>query len=37
LRELIADSLASGSLQYFEPYEAVHRQNLETVLTAGGA
>jgi cyclase len=36
LRELIADSLASGSLQYFEPYEAVHRQNLETVLTAGG-
>jgi cyclase len=37
LRELIADSLASGSLQYFEPYEAVHRQNLETVLAAGGA
>jgi glyoxylase-like metal-dependent hydrolase (beta-lactamase superfamily II) len=37
LRELIADSLASGSLQYFEPYEAVHRQNVETVLTAGGA
>ncbi|MCW2981138.1 MAG: fold metallo-hydrolase [Solirubrobacterales bacterium] len=37
LCELIADSLASGSLQYFEPYEAIHRQNLETVLTAGGA
>jgi glyoxylase-like metal-dependent hydrolase (beta-lactamase superfamily II) len=37
LRELIADSLTAGHLVYFEPYEAVHRQNLETVLTAGGA
>jgi cyclase len=32
LRELIADSLEAGSLVYFEPYEAVHRQNVETVL-----
>jgi cyclase len=37
LRELIADSLAAGTLVYFEPYEAVHRQNVETVLTARGA
>jgi cyclase len=36
LRELIADSLADGTLGYFEPYEAVHRQNVETVLTANG-
>jgi cyclase len=36
LRELIADSLAAGTLVYFEPYEAVHRQNVETVLTASG-
>jgi cyclase len=37
LRELIADSLAARALVYFEPYEAVHRQNVETVLTASGA
>jgi glyoxylase-like metal-dependent hydrolase (beta-lactamase superfamily II) len=37
LRELIADSLAAGPLVYFEPYEAVHRQNVETVLSAGEA
>jgi cyclase len=36
LRELIADSLAADALVYFEPYEAVHRQNVETVLTATG-
>jgi cyclase len=36
LRELIADSLAAGTLVYFGPYEAVHRQNVETVLTATG-
>jgi cyclase len=35
LRELIADSLATGALVYFEPYEAVHRQNVEAVLAAG--
>jgi cyclase len=32
LRELIADSLGAGSLVYFEPYEAVHRQNVKTVF-----
>jgi cyclase len=37
LCELIAESLAAGALVYFEPYEAVHRQNVETVLTATGA
>jgi cyclase len=37
LRELIADDLAAGTLVYFEPYERVHRQNVETVLTASGA
>jgi cyclase len=36
LRELIADSLATGALVYFEPYERVHRQNVETVLMATG-
>jgi cyclase len=37
LRELIADPLAGGTLIYFEPYEAVHRQNVEAVLSAGEA
>jgi glyoxylase-like metal-dependent hydrolase (beta-lactamase superfamily II) len=37
LRELIADWLDPGPLVYFEPYEAVHRENVETVLTARGA
>ena len=32
LRELIAESLASGAVTYFAPYEAVHRENLRTVL-----
>jgi cyclase len=34
LRELIADSIEAGDLIYFEPYEAVHRQNVATVLAA---
>jgi cyclase len=37
LRELIGADLAAGTLVYFEPYERVHRQNVETVLTASGA
>ncbi len=32
LRELISESLESGSINYFAPYEAVHRENLEAVL-----
>jgi cyclase len=32
LRELIADSLASGSLHYFAPYEEVHQANLSSLL-----
>ena len=32
LRELIAESLDAGWVRYFAPYEAVHRENLETVL-----
>jgi cyclase len=32
LRELVADSLEAGWINYFEPYEAVHRENLATVL-----
>jgi cyclase len=35
LRELIADGLDAGALIWFEPYEAVHRQNVATVLGAG--
>jgi hypothetical protein len=36
LRELIAESLEEGSVRYFAPYEAVHRENLETVLSSSG-
>jgi cyclase len=32
LRELVADSLAAGWIIYFERYEALHRQNVATVL-----
>ena len=34
LRELIAGPLRAGWVNYFEPYEEVHRSNLETVLAA---
>jgi cyclase len=34
LRELLAPSLEVGWVRYFEPYEAVHRENLATVLAA---
>jgi cyclase len=34
LRDLIAESLDAGAIRYFAPYEAVHRENLETVLAA---
>jgi cyclase len=34
LRELIAESLADGSLHYFAPYEEVHRQNVAAMLAA---
>jgi glyoxylase-like metal-dependent hydrolase (beta-lactamase superfamily II) len=36
LRELIAGPLEAGWVHYFEPYEAVHRENLETVLALSG-
>jgi glyoxylase-like metal-dependent hydrolase (beta-lactamase superfamily II) len=36
LRELISDSLEAGWVHYFEPYEAVHRENLKRVLDLGG-
>ena len=36
LRELVAASLASGALRYFDGYEAVHRHNVELVLDAAG-
>lgn len=32
LRELIAGPLRAGWVNYFEPYEEVHRSNIETVL-----
>ncbi len=32
LRELIAESLDAGSVNYFPPYDAVHRRNLESVV-----
>jgi cyclase len=31
LRQLIAGSLRAGAVHYFAPYEAVHRNNVETV------
>jgi cyclase len=34
LRELIAGPLDAGWIHYFAPYEAVHQQNLESVLAA---
>ena len=33
LRELLADSVATGAIHYFAPYEAVHQENLEAVLS----
>lgn len=35
LAELMAPALEAGWIGYFEPYEAVHRQNVATVLAAG--
>jgi glyoxylase-like metal-dependent hydrolase (beta-lactamase superfamily II) len=34
LRELIAGPLAAGWVNYYDGYEAVHRENVETVLAA---
>jgi cyclase len=34
LRELISDSLDAGWIQYFEPYEAVHQENLKKLRSA---
>jgi cyclase len=34
LRELIAGPLDAGWIHYFAPYEAVHRENVESVLAA---
>ena len=31
LRELIGESLTTGSLHYFAPYEQVHRANLDSL------
>lgn len=33
LRELVAGPLAAGWITYFAPYEAVHRENLDTVAS----
>jgi cyclase len=35
LRDLIRDWIDSGAVHYFEPYEEVHRLNLEKVLASG--
>src|SRR5262249_27023409 len=34
LRELLAEPLGGGSLQYFAPYEDVHRRNVAAVVAA---
>lgn len=36
LRDLVADWVDAGAVDYFAPYEAVHRENLETVLRITG-
>jgi len=35
LRDLIQGPIGNGWVTYFEPYEQVHRENLETVCSAG--
>lgn len=35
LQELIRGPLANGWVTYFEPYEGVHRENVDTVCSAG--
>ncbi len=32
LREVMATAIEAGDVKYFEPYEAVHRENIATVL-----
>ena len=34
LRTVVAQDLAAANIDYFEPYEAVHRRNVEAVCTA---
>jgi len=36
LKEFAAESLATGAVAWFEPYEAVHRHNVEQVLALEG-
>jgi cyclase len=36
LRELVAEWIQDDAIDYFPPYEAVHRENIETVLTITG-
>ena len=35
LRTFGADMFATGAVEYFAPYEAVHRQNVEAVIATG--
>ena len=37
LRELIAGPLEAGWVNYFEPYEAVHKENLKAVMALSGS
>ena len=36
LQDFIAEDLAAGTISYFAPYEAVHRQNIEKVAALAG-
>ena len=36
LIDFVGASIDAGSVRYFEPYEAVHRQNVEAVVNHGG-
>jgi len=35
LREFVAEQLEAGSITYFEPYEAVHRENVAATVASG--
>ena len=37
LREVVAEPLEAGWITYFEPYEAVHLENVATVLASGAS
>ena len=33
LKDFIAEDLAAGAIDYFQPYEAVHRRNVVAIVS----